>query len=113
MTILNQTNSDPIAPATRAATRAKRSTSQLARTIISSWEQGFDIIWNNERATPEEILAELGTDAVECFELSSAIVEMLASTLPNRLDDDWVRIQGKLAAKPATTRHDDGTVTID
>jgi hypothetical protein len=113
MTILNQTHSDPVIPAKRAATRVKRSTAQLGQTIIQSWEQGFDIIWNNPRATPAEVLAELGTDAVECFDLSNAIVALLADVLPDRLDEDWERIQGKIAAMPARTRHDDGSVTIE
>ena len=113
MSILTQTNGDPIAPAKRIATRVKRSTAQLSQTIIHSWEQGFDAIWNNERATPAEILAELGTDAVECFDLSNAVVALLADVLPGRLDGEWERIQSKIAAMPARTRHDDGTVTID
>lgn len=113
MSILTQKNGDPIAPAKRIATRVKRSAAQLSQTIVQSWEQGFDSIWNNERATPAEVLAELGTDAVECFDLSNAIVALLADVLPDRLDEDWERIQSKIAATPARTRHDDGTVTID
>ena len=113
MSILTQTNGDPIAPATRAATKVKRSTAQLAQTIIQSWERGFDAIWNNPRATPAEVLAELGTDAVESFELSNATISMMAAVLPTRLDDDWARIQAKIAAMPVATPHEDGTVTFD
>ena len=113
MTILNQNHSDPVIPAKRAATRVKRSTAQLGQTIIQSWEQGFDIIWNNPRATPAEVLAELGTDAVEAFDLSNATVSLMAAVLPARLDDDWARIQAKLADMPTTTHNEDGTVTID
>lgn len=112
MSILTNTNSDPVSPATRAATRVKRSTAQLASTIIRDWERGFDSIWHNPRATPAEVLAELGTDAEEAFLLSRGTVEFLETILVGRLDDELARIAGKVAAMPEITYHEDGTVTI-
>lgn len=113
MSILGQNHSDPVSPALRATTQIKNRTARLAETIIREWEHSWDAIWNNPAATPEEVLAELGTDAGEAFELSGAIVVLMSTILPGRLDDEWVRLQAKIAAKPATTTNPDGTVMID
>ena len=113
MSILNQSHIQQVEPAVRAARNVKQSTSQLANSLVSNWIQGFDKIWNNPRATPEEILAELGTDAGEVMELSTELVTFLASVLPTRLPDEWAAIQTKLSEKPATTTNPDGTVSID
>lgn len=113
MSILNQTHFDSISPAIRTASEIKNRAARLAKTIIREWEHGFDELWNNHEATPEEILAELGTDAAEVFELSSATCQFMATILPERLDEKLVAIQAKIAAKPATTVHEDGSVTID
>jgi len=113
MSILGQNHSDPVSPALRATTQIKNRTARLAEHIIREWEHSWDALWHNPAATPEEILAQLGTDAEEAFELSEAIVVLMGTILPGRLDDEWARIQGKIAAKPATTTHPDGTVTID
>lgn len=113
MTILNQTHSDPISPAVRGATRIKRGISRLTTCMLQEWERSFDLLWNNPNATPAEILVELGTDAAEALELSAETIIFMETILPDRLDDEWARIQAKIAAKPATTSNEDGTVTID
>jgi hypothetical protein len=113
MTILAGNRTDPVAPATRIATRIINQTAQAATQLVRQWEQGFDALWNNPNATPAEILVEMGTDAAEVFQLSTATAQLMAAILPDTLPDDWARIQAKLAAKPAVTAHEDGTVTID
>lgn len=113
MTILAQNRTDPVAPAQRIATRIVNQTARAATMLIQQWEQGFDALWNNPQATPEEILAEMGTDAAEVFELSTAMIGLMSNILPSKLPDEWTRIQAKIAAKPATTVNEDGTVTID
>ena len=113
MSILKQNHSDPISPALRATTQIKNRAARLAETIIREWEHGFDALWNNPQATPAEILAELGTDAAEVFELSSATFQFMAAILSGRLDEKLADIQAKIAEKPATTVHEDGSVTID
>lgn len=113
MSILGQNHKEPVSPALRASTQIKNRTARLAETIIREWEHAFDAIWNNPPTTPAEVLVELGTDAAEAFELSAATVQFMATILPGRMDDEWARIQAKIAAKPATTSHEDGTVTID
>lgn len=112
MSILNEQREEPNYEK-RAATRIKRQSKRLAESIIRDWEQSFDLLWNNPKATPERVLSELGTDAAEVFELSDATVQFMGQILPGKLDDAWDRVQKKLEDRPATTVHDDGTVTID
>jgi hypothetical protein len=113
MSILKQNHSNPVSPALRATTQIKNRAARLAETIIREWEHGFDALWNNPQATPAEVLAELGTDAAEVFELSAATVQFMAAILSGRLDEKLAAIQAKIEAKPATTVHEDGSVTID
>lgn len=113
MSILGQNHSDPVSPALRASTQIKNRTARLAEHVIREWEHSWDALWNNPDATPSEVLSALETDAVEAFELSEATVVLMSTILPGRLDDEWARIQAKIAAKPATTTHEDGTITIN
>lgn len=113
MSILGQNHSDPVSPALRATTQIKNRTARLAEHIIREWEHSFDALWNNPQVTPEEVLTELGTDAGEIFALSAEIITFLNTALVGRLDDDLNRLNAKVAAKPATTVHPDGAVTID
>lgn len=113
MTIIGNNRQDPVAPAQRIATRIINQTGRSAEQLIRQWERSFDALYNNPQATPEEILEAMGTDAAEVFELSAAMVGMMTAILPGKLDEEWARIQAKIAAKPATTAHEDGTVTVD
>ena len=112
MSILTQDNKIQIQPAVRAANQIKRNTARLAESIKRDWEQSYDLLWHNPRATPEEVLAELGTDAAELFELSAQTVAYMLSILTGVMDDEVARIQAKIAEKPETVTHDDGTVTL-
>tara|TARA_R110002167_G_scaffold123016_1_gene301870 strand:- start:9912 stop:10256 length:345 start_codon:yes stop_codon:yes gene_type:complete len=104
-------------PTIAASVRAKniiiQSASELSSGIVETWERGFNLIWRNRQATPAEVLAELGTDAVEVFELSEHTVSFIGATLTGRDDAEFARILAKLAKIPATTRNEDGSVTID
>jgi len=111
MSILTRQQNDNITPAQRRARQILRSTSQTAQQLISGWERGFDALWQSE--DPAAVLAELGTDAEEVFTLSGAVVQLLMTILPGRDDEALTRITSKIQAKPTTTTHDDGTVTID
>lgn len=116
MSILGQQHTDPVSPAQRSATQIKRQAARLAEQIVTQWERGFDQLWNNPQATPAEVLAELGTDAEAIFSLSAQTVTFMVGMLQSD-DSDWAaetlaRIQAKLADKPETTTHADGSVTI-
>ena len=104
---------EEITPQIRSANSIKSQTANTAQGLVRFWLNSFDRIWNNPRADAADILAEMGTDAGEIMELSAALVGLFAQILPDRVDDEWAQIQAKIAEKPATTTHPDGTVTID
>lgn len=111
MSILN--TNEQASPQQRTAFRILNGTKTTCRTLVAGWEGGFDALWHNPQVTPADALLALGDRAAEVFALSAATVTFLGTILPGRLDDDWARIQAKVAALPATTAHPDGTVTID
>ena len=110
MSILqNQVN--PLSKEVKAAKQVRRATSQMAYQLIQSWNHGWDLIWAAE--DPAAVLAELGTDAAEIFELNEQLVAYFVTSLSGRRQDDLDKILAKVAAKPATTTAGDGSVTID
>ena len=100
-----------IAPEVRAANQVKRAMSQMAYQLLQSWNHGWDLIWSAE--DPAAVLAELGTDAGEIFQLNEDIILYLNTTLTGRKQAELDAIMAKVAAKPATTVAGDGSVTID
>lgn len=111
MSVLDQTQPNPLTPAERSAKQVKRATSQMAYQLIQSWNHGWDLIWSAD--DPAAVLAELGTDAGEIFQLNEDILVYLNTTLTGRKQAELDAIMAKVAAKPATTVAPDGSVTID
>ena len=84
------------------------------RQRIAVHKQVYDVLWNDTRATPAEILAALGTNAKTIFTVSQANKAHLTAiaSLMGKTIDDLVPV--KYQNPPvAITIHDDGTVTID
>jgi phosphoglycolate phosphatase-like HAD superfamily hydrolase len=114
MSVLNSQNiQDPTPAKTRQALQIKRGVAQLAEHLIISWNQSFDKLWNNPRATPAELLEELGTDAAEVFQLSAATVQFLATILTGRRQAELDLILAKVQSIPPFTVHQDGSITLD
>lgn len=88
----------------------KRTSADLARRIFRSWEQNYDALWNS--SNPEAVLTELGTDAAEVFRLSSQIISLMESTMPEALPDDWKRISNKIQNIPKHQINEDGSVYL-
>jgi len=111
MSVLNNQTQPTLTPAERSARQVKSATSQMAYQLIESWNHGWDLIWSSE--DPADVLAELGTEAGEIFALNEDIIVYLNTTLAGRKQDELDAINAKVAAKPATTVAEDGSVTID
>ena len=111
MSVLNQQPQPTLTPAERSARQVKRAATQMAFQLIQSWNHGWDLIWSSE--DPAAVLAELGTDAGEIFELNEDLIAYFNTTLTGRKQDELDAIMAKVAAKPATTTAEDGSVTID
>jgi len=93
------------------ATRVLNTTSSMAENMINLWNNGWDSIW--DAPDPATVLVELGTDAGEVFALNENVIAFFGSSLTGRRQEDLDAITAKVLAKPATTTHPDGTVTID
>ena len=111
MSILENQSSPVLSNGERSARQVRRATSQMAYQLIQSWNHGWDLIWSSE--DPGAVLAELGTDAAEIFELNEQLIGFFATSLAGRRQEDLDAMMVKVAAKPATTTAEDGTVTID
>jgi hypothetical protein len=73
----------PVAPDKQAAQQILRQARSLFQLILSHHKQGFRQVWDNPRATPEEVVAALGTDAAEVFALSGQLSTLLAAAVGN------------------------------
>lgn len=110
MSILNAPI-DNVTPAQRKATRLKMGAKQMTETMAHQWAGMFSALWDDQN--PQDILDELGTDAAEFFELNTALVTFMLTSLTGKRDDLVAMIQEKVATLPAHTVNPDGTVTVD
>jgi hypothetical protein len=95
----------PPTPAQAAAKNLKGTTKNTFQLMVNSFNNGAKNFWNNPRATPSEIAAELGTDAKEVFELHYALGQLIGSVKPEAISEG-------LGLIGQFTMNEDGTVTI-
>jgi hypothetical protein len=74
--------------------------------LVRLFADGINLVWNNPKATPQQVCDELGTDAKEVFELHAALGQFLDSNSPNDLSELKSRIG-------SYTLNSDGTVTVN
>jgi len=110
MSILENQRSPVLSNGERSARQVKRATSQMAYQLIRSWHHGWDLVWSAE--DPAAVLAEIGTDAAEIFELNEELIAFFGTALAGRRQEDLDEIMAKVALKPATETAEDGSVTI-
>jgi hypothetical protein len=111
MSILDPQSRPQPSEAEMKAEQIVRTTADTARRIYRNWEMMYGFLWQS--SDPQAVLDQIGTDAAEVFALSSAIINLMQSTLPEALPQEWERIEAKIAQIPAYTVNEDGTVTID
>lgn len=75
---------------------------QMRRSVI----QGAMLVWKNRSATPAEILAAMGTNAVAFFDKHAETVAFLVPNDP-ALMPELSKIIGKY------TKNEDGTITVE
>jgi hypothetical protein len=73
----------PVAAATQAAQQILRQARSMFQLILTHHKQGYRSVWENPRATPEEVVAALGKDAAEVFALSAQLSGLLAAAVGN------------------------------
>lgn len=91
----------------------RRTPRQLADTLFRGWSMAFDLLWSNANGiTPADRIAALGTDAAELFNANTALVEMMLGVIGDSDPAMTAAIQQRVAALPAYTVNEDGTVTL-
>lgn len=108
MSILDQ---NAVPDVENAAKRAAERLTELTRItymqMVMAFNQGSNMFWNNVNgATPQDIAAELGTNAKEIFELHSKLGQLIASVKPEAIAEGS-SVVGQF------TMNEDGTVTIN
>lgn len=101
-------NNEPVAvpPAKMAANRLINQARMTYQQMVQAFNQGSQIFWaNGMGASPEDIAAELGTDAREVFELHYKLGQLIASVKPEAVVEG-TSVIGNF------TMNEDGTVTI-
>ena len=105
MSILNNQPAQPVPPAEGVARQIKQQAKTTYQQLLQVFNNGARQFWQNPRATPAEIAAALGTDAVEVFQLHGKIGALLASINP-------AAIAVGASVVGEFTYNADGTVTV-
>lgn len=92
-----------MSPESTVAT-VKGITTRLYQTIKREHTQAFKAVWENPKFTAKEIVDALGTDALELFQLSSALQTILETADPG---------YGRLQPPLNFTANIDGTVLVE
>lgn len=105
MSVLDTPSAQPVPPAERIASQLKTTTRNTYQQLVQAFNQGARLFWSNPVATPEEIAAALGPQAVEVFQLHGKIGQLLAQVKPEA-------IAPGMAVVGEFTYNEDGTVTV-
>lgn len=97
----------------RRVAQIKNAPRQMTEMLVNQWMSAFDALWSTGKFTPQQKLEAIGTDAVELFELNTAMVQFMVSQLTGKRDDLVQLVMEKVAQIPEYTAHEDGTITID
>jgi hypothetical protein len=100
------TNTPPqaLTPVFQTIARMQRLAKRGVDTLEETTKATFDCIWHNPDATPAEMLAGMGTKAVENFTRHHAAVLALRAAGKDTSAYDTPPL--------AYTAHDDGTITL-
>ncbi len=103
---------NPAAP-TAAQMAAKGLTGRPAA-IFRQWKDDMTAVWNNPRATPQQVFDAMGMDATHMVDGNNAMLAMFRSPCKDgsqTIDEDELRPYLALI-KPFTVNND-GTVTVN
>ena len=96
-----------VTPEAQAAATIRQVATELYNAILPKYKMCYNLVWNNPRATPGKVLAQLGTDAGELFAVSAATAQLLvaagATGIPTTLPASWsfaVNADGSVTLAP-------------
>jgi hypothetical protein len=106
MGILDREFNEEPEPAKMASRRLIMMTKNSFNQMVNNFNEGSRVFWQNPRgASPQDIAAELGTDAKEVFELHHKLGQLIGSVKPEAITEG-VSLVGNF------TMNEDGTVTV-
>jgi hypothetical protein len=105
MNILNQQINQPKPDIQMVKNRLLRQTKNAYDQLLSAYNNGASMFWNNPNYSPAEICGAFGTDAVELFSLHSKIGALLEEITPGSTAEAH-------AMMLPFTINEDGSVTI-
>lgn len=78
--------------------------------LYTRWRDSFEALHSDPSTRPQK-LQILGTNAVELFQLNTALTQFMISQLTGKRDDLVAEINARLATLPQFNFNPDGTVT--
>ena len=84
--------------------------SRMVGFLYVNWRDSFEAL-HGDPSTRAQKLQILGTNAVELFQLNSALTQFMISQLSGKRDDLVAEINARLATLPEFNFNPDGTVT--
>lgn len=73
--------------------------------MFLTWKSGVDLIWKNPKLTPAQVVATIGTSAVELFSMSADFAALLEKHNPG-ITAATIALIGAFTVNP------DGSVTV-
>lgn len=86
------------------------SPSRILDFLYMMWTQSFDTLHRDPSLRPQK-LQILGSNAVELFQLNSALTQFMIGQLTGKRDDLVADINARLSSLPEFNFNSDGTVT--
>jgi len=83
---------------------------QITMFLYTCWRDSFEALHGDPSTRPQK-LQILGNNAVELFQLNSALTQFMISQLTGKRDDLVAEINARLARLPQFNFNSDGTVT--
>lgn len=77
------------------------------QTLVNVIKSNWNMVWESQEFTPQQVFNEFGTDAVNLFIFGSAACTLVETVQPGTLDPKYLS-----AALPYTI-NPDGTVTVN
>lgn len=107
MSILNRSiNNEQPGPAKITAERLLSMTKQTFDQMVMAFNEGSIMFWENRMgASPEDIAAELGTDAAELFSLHAKLGSLILQVNPDSIEKG-LSVVGNFIT------NQDGTITV-
>ena len=96
-------------PAQQAVAYLKANLTRSLLTLLQEFKVSTTLVWKNPRATPDQIMAELGIDAVKSFELSNDLVTFFNKWASEAGIDPIVKV---VPDGWSYVLNQDGTVTV-